>query len=811
MSYGVLCLLANRLTTCVVFLLAIAVASNLMAAIEVDGASDQMDLGKSSYYLFDPEGELSIADLIARAEDHPWQFADNRSPNFGFNRSPIWYRVDLLNTDNHEIEKLLSLTSRAVWSVDIYAQVEDEPISVIAKDVGLKSSYFNRPIDHYFVLNRIKLPPGKVLSLYYRFQSFADSSFYLGLHEESSFLARDRRFMLMQGAVYGLILCMTLITLLIFTLSRDVSFFYYFLLSCSVIAAQTIQNGLLHMLFPSAGSVIPSIWYGNAIAFSFVLTLFTFNFNKTQKFMPRVAWATYVLMVVLSVVQAFIYVGGYEQLIVVVSAGFAVLLLILLGTSYFSYRQGYKPAIFSIFGVSALFVAISGEMMQGLGFFHTQEELAILIMVGLVIMASIFAIGLGSYYNYIREETTRLRMEEEVKKVRAQKAELDAVRTNEFLANMSHEIRTPINGILGMSEILSHTRLDESQSFYNRMVITSGKTLLCVINDILDFSKLRSNKVNIEKISFSMDEIFANSMAAHSMQAQAKNIRLTGHYQTGAPIHFFGDPYRIQQVINNLLSNAIKFTMEGEVNFSIEGDNLDGGLFNLSISVRDTGVGIPEDKIDHLFEAFEQADTSITRKFGGTGLGLTIARQLVNLMGGSMGVESSQGKGSCFTVRLPLAIDSEKERPQQPETSSTSEQNQLLPQFPGVTLLVAEDNEINRNVIKVMLGKLGVNITLVENGQQAVDCWQQHPQRFNGILMDCEMPVMDGYACTRCIRLLEQEQGFAKTPIVALTAHVLPEYKTLCIDSGMDGIVVKPVSLSSLAKAIGEYFLDASN
>ena len=929
-------MLAYRIAASCLTLILLLVAFTVKASVvQVNADSDQVDLGITTDYLIDRQAQFSIAELVNNSVPVEWTSANNRSPSFGFNRAPIWYRFTLLNTDQQAIQKLLCLSSRAPWSVDIFAQVEGAPVAPIAQNVGMKSPYSNRTIDHYFILNRIDLPPGKPVTVYYRFQSFADSSFYLGLHEESAFLARDRRLMLLQGAVYGLVTCMTLITLLIFLLSRDVNFFYYFLLSSSVIVSQLIQNSLIHMLFPEAGRSVPIFWYANAMVFGFLLTLFTFNFNKTRYTMPRLTKATYVLAVVIGLLQLLIYARGYEQITPLVSAGFSLLLVILLGTSFRSYQQGYKPAIYSLLGIVALFVTISSEIVQGLGLFHTQQGQTVLVMIGLVIMTSVFAIGLGSYYNYMRGETTRLRMEEEVKKIRAQKAELDAERTNEFLANMSHEIRTPINGILGMSEILSHTKLDEAQSYYNRMVITSGKTLLCVINDILDFSKLRSNKVTVENISFSMDDVFANSMTAHSSLAGNKGVQLVGYYQPDIPVFFFGDPYRIQQIINNLLSNAIKFTVEGQVDFVVGGERLGEGLFNLHCRIRDTGVGIPEDKMQFLFDAFEQADTSITRKFGGTGLGLTIAKQLAELMGGTIEVQSKLEGGSEFTVSLPLQLDADREtlrreqltalqgntllliesdqlycdrlnsiftywgmhvtvadrishgiklmqdqawhpdlvmvdaqsqqdteiaalsalleqsvpvvcarlKPGQlpselsasmnlivmPESVSITElsacllkaldsegavadylqasaRQQNLPQFPGVHLLIAEDNDVNRSVIRVMASKLGISTTIVDNGEQALEYWQQKPQGFAGILMDCEMPVMDGYASASSIRKVEQELGLPRIPIVALTAHVLPEYRTRCLESGMDDLVVKPVSLDDLTRAVEEHF-----
>lgn len=902
--------------------------------VAISAVSDRINLGPDAEYLVDSDNTLSI-DVVSGDSGLAWQSVNGKTPYFGFNRSNIWYRIKLVNTEAHDLEKLLAITSHIPRSVDLYRQVDNGPIDVMVKNAGLASPHGNRPIDHNYILARLQLPKSSVVTLYCRYQAHTVSSLYLSLEDEDSFWARDKVVTIQQSLGYGLFSNIAFITLLLFLLNRDLSFLYFAIFNTCITISQATQSGAMHTLFPEAGRLIGWLWYCSSVGFLASLTLFTLRFNKTRELMPRTRKLALWLLVLLCSTIVYGYVTGNDDAPDYGSKGMVVLFTILIISSFRCYQLGNTYSLYFALGLIVMVITAAIEIAYSLGHIESQHLFVLLIMIGSFIMVFIFSVGLGLYYNHMRRETSRIVIEEELKKVRSDKAELDAERTNQFLATMSHEIRTPINGVLGLSEILSRTELDETQAYYNRMVLASGKTLLCIINDILDFSKLQSQKLQIEHISFRLDELFTNSLTIYSVQAEQKNIQLIGLYKPHLPINFLGDPYRIQQIINNLLSNAIKFTLEGEVDFTVDGKQDESGQWQIKLQFRDTGIGIRKEQTQTLFDAFQQADTSTSRQFGGTGLGLTISKQLVTLLGGSIEVKSKPQVGSCFSVTIPLQIDAKKEQARLKElamlqgksiiliegldiyrqrveeilttwgvkvgtasevptalqiiaelayppdlillnpnfidagglanisdlvglkiplvvvppkdaaklkqqlntdhsvllseTPSFSElgsalvkalqhdfttqkaaaekKPDLAPQkFSRITLLVAEDNLVNQQVIKAMTAKLGIKIELAANGQEALELWENRTKHFDGILMDCEMPEMDGYACTERIRAIEAERGLAPIAIVAITAHALPEYKSLCLASGMDDLLVKPINLETLSETVEKHF-----
>lgn len=364
-----------------------------------------------------------------------------------------------------------------------------------------------------------------------------------------------------------------------------------------------------------------------------------------------------------------------------------------------------------------------------------------------------------------------------------------------FLANMSHEIRTPLHGIIGTTNLLAETDLDKKQKRYAEMLKTSADLLLDIINDILDFSKIEAGKLKLETIEFDFRQTIAEVLDVFRILAQRKNLKLFSEIDREIPRTVSGDSNQLKQVLNNLLSNAVKFTEKGKISLKISLREKIEKTVTLIFEVTDTGIGIDQDVQEQIFYPFTQADASTTRRFGGTGLGLAICREIVEKMNGEIGVESTSGEGSRFWFTAEF-LDAENA-----ESKEESAQIKNGESYNDVKILIVEDNEINREVAAAMLKNIGIEAESAENGAKAVEfCLKQD---FDLVLMDCQMPEMDGLAAAKAIR---QNKKIGKPPkIIALTANSSFEERQKCFAAGMDDFLTKPLEKNKLIKTLNKY------
>jgi signal transduction histidine kinase/AmiR/NasT family two-component response regulator len=360
-----------------------------------------------------------------------------------------------------------------------------------------------------------------------------------------------------------------------------------------------------------------------------------------------------------------------------------------------------------------------------------------------------------------------------------------------FLATISHEIRTPLNGVLGMAQAMQMDELSPAQKERIGVVLRSGAALLTVLNDVLDISKIEAGKLTIENIEFDLAGVVDLVVLHNRAVAEQKGLTVTSCTAEAEGV-FVGDPTRLRQIVNNLLSNAIKFTEAGGVSVTAT-----YAADQLRLSVRDTGMGIPADKIGGLFEKFRQVDESTTRRFGGTGLGLSICRELVLAMGGDITVESEEGAGACFIVTLPIR----RIRSGAVEPDASEAEPHSAAQF-DLRVLAAEDNLTNQLVLKALLGAVGLAPTIVDNGADAVAAWRIAD--WDLVLMDVQMPVMDGPTAVREIRAEEAAQGRARTLVYAFSANAMSHHIRDYLDAGMDGHIAKPISIQALVEVLAE-------
>jgi len=401
-------------------------------------------------------------------------------------------------------------------------------------------------------------------------------------------------------------------------------------------------------------------------------------------------------------------------------------------------------------------------------------------------------VGLNGFILDCRDITQRKRDAEEL--VRLQKAK------EQFLANISHEIRTPINGIAGMAGLLSQDSSPEERDTYLNAIKHSAENLKVIINDILDLAAIESGKLRFERIPFNLHDLLPSVIGMFAYQAKEKKLGLDYQIHPSLNRTLLGDPVRLNQILINLISNAVKFTHTGRIEIICSSEQRKKTGCVVRIEVIDTGVGVPVDKFDTIFESFSQADASVTRKYGGSGLGLTIVKQLVEIQQGTIEVQSEEQKGSNFIVRLPYAFAKslQQKKTSLPKTTGTVTDQQL----PGMRVLLVEDNDINRLYAKSILQQWNCSVDIAENGLVAIEKIKY--KFYDVVLMDVQMPVMDGYEATRAIRLMDSHMRNA--PIIALTANATKTDIQKCCASGMNDYLPKPFTPDDLYRKISRDF-----
>lgn len=414
-----------------------------------------------------------------------------------------------------------------------------------------------------------------------------------------------------------------------------------------------------------------------------------------------------------------------------------------------------------------------------------------------------------SFYSQMLVNLRNRQQQEAMLKAATERAEQANQSKSQFLAIMSHEIRTPMNGMLGYLQILQNQETDPSHLTYINKINDSAQTLLTVINDILDISKIEAGKLTVEQIPFNLPDLAQAASQVFAAQAQEKGLRLGLQIAANGPQTMMGDPTRLRQILTNLLSNAVKFTSQGEVSLTVDiqaatlpwtltpgsaiTEQTAPAVEDLVFIIQDTGIGMSESTIQSLFQPFMQADHSSTRKFGGSGLGLSISRNLVTLMGGSITVASQIGHGSCFTVRIPLRRAADQAGTAVP----VADQRRILP---GARILLVEDNEINQEIARQILENAGLTVDTVGNGREAVAAVQR--DHYHAVLMDIQMPVMDGYAATREIR---RNPSLADLPVIAMTAGAMAIERENAREAGMNDYIAKPIDFLTLYQVLARW------
>lgn len=735
-------------------------------------------------WLCDRDGSLSLADV----QGTPLEPLRHHTIVFGYQNGACWFQFRVENHASDTQSLILQLAYPVLDEVDLYLPGrEDGHVRT-----GDQLPFADRPLSTRNFNFPVRLAPGEGQDFFLRVASTSSINVPLTISSHDAFIARQEISEWLHGAGFGITAGLILYHLFLWLAVREKVYRFYVLYIVSAFFYLLCFKGPAYRFWPDSPG-----WNGHAQLF------FVFLMLSAGALFARDYLMTTTMRQVDRALLAIAGICGSVtllQFLLPLSAGYRlqpVLAIITVSTimwaAVHSLRRGMMEARFFLLSWGLLIVMSLLLSLQSFGAFPGLPFLVTLngMEMTFILQQLLLALALAHRLNSLKKETS----EKEQAIIRA---EAESAAKTEFLAKMSHEIRTPMNALLGITQLLQDTRLDDVQKSYVDTLYSSGHALLNVINDILDYSKIAAGRIELQMEDFNLLDLLDECMQVFSLTAREKSLSLVCERGRDLPAYVRGDAGRLRQVLLNLLSNAIKFTDYGNVFLRVNVEEAAGSRIRLSFEVEDSGIGIAPEKLPLLFDSFVQADSSTARQYGGSGLGLAISRQLVELMHGRISAESTPGRGSLF--RFTVLLKTSKAGAARPDARHSIISPAL---FAGVRALVVEDNPINQLVINGFLQKVGIRARMASGGQEALDILREEPREaFDLVFMDCEMPFMDGFETTRRLRAWEQETSRYPLPVIALTAHALPDHQQKCLDAGMNDYLSKPLLLPRLVEKL---------
>ncbi|MDH4127347.1 MAG: ATP-binding protein [Spirochaetota bacterium] len=776
--------------------------------VNLNNLNNQYILDSNIEILEDKNNKWSIKDV--RSAGISELFHQNKRINFGYTNSIYWVRFTVKNTSEKK-NYLLEVANPLTDSITLYIP---NAVGIYERKTGGDSLPFKeREVKYRKTVFKFSLKTNETKQLYVRFQTWSTMELSLILWSQDGFTDNVIQGQYGLGIYYGIIIVMIFYNLFLFLSLKDIGYLYYVLYIMSIGISHTIFNGLAHEYFwpsyPDWNNQSTSFFVGLT---SFWAIQFTRSYLMIKKITPKFDILLKIFMglnCILMLISLFSYTPFTYKLTSTLAL-FSVI-VILLG-AFLSLRKKYKPAWFFLIAWFSLIFGILIFLMRSFGILPNIFITVYGMQIGSALEVILLSLGLGYKINIIRQEKEKMQTElvniQEIAITNLNK--IDKLK-DEFLANTSHELRTPLNGIIGIAESLIDGVTGElpKKTISNlSMIVLSGRRLFHLVNDILDFSKLKNNEINLELKPVDLYTITKIVLKLSEPLINTKHLKLVNLIEPDFP-SVLADENRLQQIIHNIISNAIKFTDTGKIEISAKISSIgqNGKPKFIEITISDTGIGIPEDKHNVIFDSFQQIDASVSRSYGGAGLGLAISKKLINLHGGNIWVDSKLNEGSNFTFTLPISLEKANGKSELQlyklktvtEFQETDESFNIVENFNNniFKILVVDDDPVNLQVISNHLSFLNYNIILAQNGEIALNIIGK--QKIELVLLDVMMPKMSGYEVCQKIR---KSYNLSELPIILLTAKDKVLDLVEGFNSGANDYIIKPFSKPELLSRI---------
>lgn len=718
---------------------------------------------------------------IQTTDASQWTQPGPKPLNLIHSDSAIWFTSNFKTGSLKDPNWVFSYNVPVVESIDFFLLIDKKLIK--QQKLGSKVPHIEREYPSNLHVFPITLENHKEYKIYLRVKTQTQMLLDTTLAPESKFQSSQQNWILVLSFYFGACLVMLCYNLLLFINTGDRTFLYYVLVVSTVCAYGFIKEGFAQqVLWPSNGSLSSPLLYISASTSFLFSNLFTLVFLKLKD-LNSILYKSVIAFITLDIFcMVAALVGEYSTVMVTIGSTAIINYGIFLIAGYVSWKAGNTHAIYYLLAWTPISICIVLRTFGLLGIIDLNEIIADLLKVSRIIEFVMLSTALTAQINLLKSQQERANQENKAK--------------NRFLSKMSFQIRTPMTGVIGLSELLAKQLVDETNRKYNQVIQTSGRALLTTLDDIVDYSSMEAGTLEIKNASFKVKELLDESLSLFERKAEESGITLTGMAAPSMPKFINSDRARLKQVIINLVGNAFKFTESGEIRVELAADPHVRDYYQ--ITVQDTGIGMKPEVREKLFASYEQADRSTARVYGGTGLGLSICKQLAELMQGEVSVSSTEGIGSTFEFRFRAQTDQQKEANHYHH--SLASKKHLKPK--EIHILVAEDNPVASKIISNYLTVLGFNFTLVENGSKAVLHRTQNRNRYQLILMDCDMPIADGWHATEVIRRWESQERETGIPIIAVTACATPQEVDRCLSAGMNAHLAKPIEMNLLDETI---------